>query len=1231
MTLVEKFNSEIDNPEDWIDSYSLSARLRNWSDEDLIKYLPAHLGNREKIWYIRQKSTFTDWNSVVSSFNKKFINKIKAHQSIETLKSICQSGYNSVDEFEYALEIALQKSGITDDKHKVNWLISALSPKYKARVLESNYQEWDTIINAINLDIDTPSYNSTDIAETNSSTSKSYRLTGPGKPIKEMTDQKIGYDEMISKIEEWSINLLSKVEEVVEKKIDIAISKSMQQRYQRPPYCSICRTTGHYKSQCTKIGTTKTDEVQSKKEISTIELLPVDDTDIDTDDTPDNDVYLVQRQKAKSNNSKPYIIDNKPVRKMKPVIIKPEATITDNVVDMDMEVTPEVTIVNKKQKTIQRIIENVEPFNLQSEFNQFYPKISLPQLIAVSPTIATEFNSLSKKIKKQEVNEIRILPQKISNCRVMVTVFNKNYWAVVDSGAACSVTTPSMVEQWGIEPEGWHRQVLVTADGTKHLTEGVMNKVPITIGNHLLEAELIVMNRKGSTLILGTDWLYRHHGIIDPRSRELKIHTHSEILVIPMKILAEDTTYWPQETELYFMVKSDNGVESDNKQIEDERFIKLREQYADIFVEDIGELTQTNLTEHSIELTDYTPIKQRPYRIPYHMQEKVRNEKENTWKWSIEQENAVNLLKQSLCTAPTLAHPNWDSEFILTTDASIEGVGAILSQSSELGERPICFASKTTNKHERNYSITHLEGLAVIWGVKKFKHYLWGRHFTIRTDHKALLNLFNGKDIAGRVARWAMILRNYDYTIVHCKGKSNPADALSRLEPTTSVEEVIDVFAVTKISNETILEYLLNNRYPEQSDEVSKKKINYLSKKFKLINNKLFKLCKGVWKEVLLRNNITEKVKEIHDESHQGIENTWRRIAEKYTGNDLFKTVKKVVKECLVCQRYIGNRNRNNELQPIYVHKPFGIFGLDAVGPISPVSAQGNRYILTGIDYFTRWPVAEAVENIKSDTIINFIITHIVQYYGTPDQIITDRGSGFISEAADTVYKYLGIKHTPSTPYRPQSNGQVERLNQTLKNTLARQCKADKNNWDSYLWKSLLVIRTMRNKSTGMSPAELLYGVKLSTPALWSPPAEISDLDLAIQERIAAINTSIPELRSIGYQKSVKAKQNMKLIYDRRVRLVNFKVDEMVLKLIEHVTDKFQEVWEGPYRVLKKLNLGAYLIADSDGNRDIVNGDSLKSFFHSNRMVPEVTTQLRSKLQRFKNPVRPIWDGGSVA
>ncbi|OMH81910.1 Retrovirus-related Pol polyprotein from transposon [Zancudomyces culisetae] len=115
-----------------------------------------------------------------------------------------------------------------------------------------------------------------------------------------------------------------------------------------------------------------------------------------------------------------------------------------------------------------------------------------------------------------------------------------------------------------------------------------------------------------------------------------------------------------------------------------------------------------------------------------------------------------------LFITPILIHPDWNKQFIITTDASKFGLGAMLSQITEEGERPVEFISCTTNKHEQNYAISHLEGLAVVWAVSKFKYYIWGKKFIIKTDHKSLIQLFNSSEITGRVARWAMLLRNYD-------------------------------------------------------------------------------------------------------------------------------------------------------------------------------------------------------------------------------------------------------------------------------------------------------------------------------------------------------------------------------------------------------------------------------------------------------------------------------------
>ncbi|XP_051173560.1 uncharacterized protein LOC127289595 [Leptopilina boulardi] len=156
--------------------------------------------------------------------------------------------------------------------------------------------------------------------------------------------------------------------------------------------------------------------------------------------------------------------------------------------------------------------------------------------------------------------------------------------------------------------------------------------------------------------------------------------------------------------------------------------------------------------------------------------------KETTFEWTQKEENAFSELRDKLITAPILQFPNWNQVFVLTTDASNEGLGAILSQGHIGEDKPIAFASRTLNKAEINYTTTEKELLAIVWAVKHFRHHLFGRRFKIVTDHKPLVWLFNVKDPTSRLMRWRLKLEEYDYEIIYKKGIANTnADALSRI------------------------------------------------------------------------------------------------------------------------------------------------------------------------------------------------------------------------------------------------------------------------------------------------------------------------------------------------------------------------------------------------------------------------------------------------------------------
>ena len=159
--------------------------------------------------------------------------------------------------------------------------------------------------------------------------------------------------------------------------------------------------------------------------------------------------------------------------------------------------------------------------------------------------------------------------------------------------------------------------------------------------------------------------------------------------------------------------------------------------------------------------------------------------KDQPYEWKEPQNKAFEILKEKLINSPVLIYPNFEKEFILLTDASKIALGAILSQKDDNNkEHPIAYDSKVLTKYESNYDTTRLEASAIIWAVKKFRPYLHGRKFKIITDHNALIWLLNSdrSNVNSKYVRWRLFLQEFDYEIVHRKGRIHQSvDALSRI------------------------------------------------------------------------------------------------------------------------------------------------------------------------------------------------------------------------------------------------------------------------------------------------------------------------------------------------------------------------------------------------------------------------------------------------------------------
>ena len=156
--------------------------------------------------------------------------------------------------------------------------------------------------------------------------------------------------------------------------------------------------------------------------------------------------------------------------------------------------------------------------------------------------------------------------------------------------------------------------------------------------------------------------------------------------------------------------------------------------------------------------------------------------KSNKFEWSTECTSAVAELKKKLLEAPVLGYSNDRHQYTLTTDASLTGIGAILTQKQGTEDRVIAYASKTLSESQRNYSATKRELVAIVHFTHHFKNYLLGQHFLIITDHRALVWISSFEEPDGMVARWIEKLGQFNVDIKHGAGKKIPhADCLSRI------------------------------------------------------------------------------------------------------------------------------------------------------------------------------------------------------------------------------------------------------------------------------------------------------------------------------------------------------------------------------------------------------------------------------------------------------------------
>ena len=277
--------------------------------------------------------------------------------------------------------------------------------------------------------------------------------------------------------------------------------------------------------------------------------------------------------------------------------------------------------------------------------------------------------------------------------------------------------------------------------------------------------------------------------------------------------------------------------------------------------------------------------------------------KTQSWIWHAEQQSAYEEIKLCLSDAPVLACPDFEIPFVLQTDASNTGLGAVLTQTVRDEEHVISYASRTLSEAEIKYSTTEKECLAIVWAIQKYRPYLEGYKFTVVTDHSSLRWLHNLKNPTGRLARWSLSLLEYDFDILHRKGSQHHVpDALSRMFESQSLEEIYLVknsvsswydrrfcavtefperFPAWKISGEKLYHYRPNSTVTDFVDDLNG------------------------WKLVPKDNERQSILQEAHDDpqsGHLGTQKTNMRVSLRYYWPGYFRDVNKYVRSCTVCQ-----------------------------------------------------------------------------------------------------------------------------------------------------------------------------------------------------------------------------------------------------------------------------------------------------------------------------------------
>jgi transposase InsO family protein len=542
---------------------------------------------------------------------------------------------------------------------------------------------------------------------------------------------------------------------------------------------------------------------------------------------------------------------------------------------------------------------------------------------------------------------------------------------------------------------------------------------------------------------------------------------------------------------------------------------------------------------------------------------------------------AFQALKTAFTTAPVLRHFDPTLHTVVETDASDYVVAAVLSQwvaidSSKPDDpprprthrlHPIAYWSRKMQPAERNYEIHDKELLAIVDALQAWRHYLHGLHndFEVVTDHQALQYFQTKRQLNRRQARWSQALGEFVFRIVYRPGAlATRPDALSRrsdLHPNTD--------STTTVADPANIGILLPPTLFAQTADIP------------LDESLVTATPESTTPMPVLPPppDTNAVIRQFHDDpsaGHPGVAATLALLRRHYSWPTMRADVDAYVRTCSACQRAKHRRHKPyGFLLPLATpDRPFGSLSMDYIEGLPPAAdTAAYNSILVVVDRLTKYAIFIPAHNTdSSQTLARLLHARVFSYFGLPDTIVSDRGRTFTSRLWTDILRIFGTTPALSTAYHPQTDGQTERMNQSLELFLRLYVNYQQDDWASWLPLAQLSINNRSSATTGLPPCLPVMGF---TPRVHpdTPATGISGL--------CADADTFRTILDICKANIALAADRMSKAYNRSRMDRSFRRGDMVLLRTKHLridrpNRKLANPLAGPFKVDRPVGHRAY-------------------------------------------------------